>query len=148
MTTCVKFEVVGIPAPQGSKSAFTAKSGASITKESGGLKFSQWRNAVSEAALRQAEIHGTLDGALTLWAEFTFPMPQSRPKKIRALGRVPKTTSPDLSKLVRAIEDAMQAAGLIRDDARIAFIAASKWEDADGPHGVTIELRDGAGETL
>ena len=139
----VKFEVIGIPAPQGSKAAFKAKSGAVVTKESGGVKFAQWRNAVSEAAMREAERHGCLDGELTLEAVFSFPMPASRPKKVRDEGRCPKTTSPDLSKLVRAIEDAMQAAGLIRDDARIAFLSASKWECVDGPYGVRIELRDG-----
>jgi Holliday junction resolvase RusA-like endonuclease len=147
MTTprTVRFEVTGTPMPQGSKKAF-AVNGQARMKETGGLKFAAWRNQVSEAARREAETLDTpLDGALTLHVTFWFPMPASRPKKIKALGQVPKTTAPDTSKLCRLVEDSLQAAGLITDDARIAHLEARKWETATGWTGATITVTEGAG---
>jgi Holliday junction resolvase RusA-like endonuclease len=114
----VSFDVVGVPRPQGSKQAFSAGNGKARMKEAGGLEFAAWRNAVAEAARREAEkLDGPLDGMLRLRVTFRFPMPKSRPKWMRECGMVPKTTAPDTSKLVRCVEDAFQAAGLIVDDA-------------------------------
>lgn len=128
MTRSAQFLVYGVPAPQGSKQAFVAN-GKARMKESGGNRFAAWRNAVAEAARIEAERLGEpLDGALGLDIVFRFPMPASRPKRIRERGVAEKTTAPDLSKLVRAVEDALQAAALITDDARITWCTARKVE--------------------
>ena len=66
-------------------------------------------------------------------------MPKSRPKKVRERGYAPKTTAPDLDKLVRAVCDALQAGGLITSDARIATLTARKREVV-GWTGATITL--------
>lgn len=134
----VLFDVIGTPKPQGSMKAFMA-GGHARQKPSGGLEFAAWRNAVSEAARHQAEIVGKLDGPLRLNVLFRFDMPKSRPKAARELGRAPKTTAPDLDKLVRAIGDALTAAGLIRDDALFVAITAEKIETT-GWTGATIAL--------
>jgi Holliday junction resolvase RusA-like endonuclease len=127
----VGFRVVGVPASQGSKKAFMA-GGSPRVREAGGSKHSIWRDAVSQAALRAAEelpYGGPLDGALHLRATFRFPMPKSVPKRLRMDGceRL-KRTAPDVSKLTRAVEDSLQAAGLISNDSRIAVLSVAKWE--------------------
>lgn len=128
--TRLSFEIIGDPKPQGSKTAFRVGNHARV-KESGGLDHATWRNQVAQVArdLAQADdVDAPLDGALTLHVTFRFSMSKSRPKRIRELGIHPKTTAPDLSKLVRALEDGLQAGGLITDDARFFLITASKVE--------------------
>ncbi len=148
MTALVSFDVYGTPKPQGSKQAFNAANGFARLKESGGASFAAWRNAVAEAAHRQAELHGVLDGPLRLTVVFTFRMVGSARVADKRAGWRYKTTAPDTSKLVRALEDGLQAAGLIRDDARFAEVHATKLEVVDGPTGahVVVELLD-AGST-
>lgn len=140
MSRAVSFEVIGKPMPQGSKQAFKDKGGNARMKESGGLKFAAWRNAVSEVAKRLADEHGMFDEALHCLLEFRFPMPASRPKAVRAAGRVPMTVAPDVDKLARAVNDALQAAGLIRNDSQIVVLRASKFEVISGWCGVRVDL--------
>lgn len=152
----VEFDVIGVPKPQGSKTAFNAKgTGRAMTKETGGVGFAAWRNAVSEAARRArdeylplpvleglgfAETKPPFDGPLVLIAQFRFPMPPSRKKAERQRGWMWKTTAPDESKLIRLIEDSMQAAGLIADDARFAQHFCEKVELVDQWIGVRIRI--------
>lgn len=128
----VAFEVMGIPAPQGSKSAFI-KGGKVRLVEAGSAtgraKVRSWRGAVAEAAREAAaDLSGPMDGPLALAITFRLPMPASRPKRLRTLGVAWHTTRPDLSKLIRATEDALTDAGLIRDDARICQLRVFKCE--------------------
>lgn len=130
MSRPIRFEVLGIPAPQGSKRAFVAN-GKARMRDMGGTKAVAWRDSVAAAArdvAGHADINAPLDGVLVLDVQFRFPMPASRPKKIRALGEWPKTTTPDLDKLLRSIGDGLQAGGLIADDARFWSTSATKLE--------------------
>lgn len=139
----VSFRVIGDAKPQGSKVAFNARNGKAMIREQGGLAFAAWRNAVTETAARERDKLGrALDGPLYLDCEFWFPMPKSRPKAMRAAGVARKISAPDLSKLVRLIEDALQAAGLIADDARIWMLSANKFENVDHWSGVDIRVRE------
>jgi Holliday junction resolvase RusA-like endonuclease len=135
----VTFDVYGTPKPQGSKSAFVAN-GRAMMKESGGTSFAAWRNAVAEAAMRQAELHGMLDGPLRLNVIFTFRMPGNATAAEKRAGWRWKQSAPDTSKLIRALEDGLQAAGLIRDDSRFADEHAVKYELVDGPTGAHVEI--------
>lgn len=142
------FEIIGDPKAQGSKVAFMA-GGKARMKEQSGLNHATWRNQVADVARTIAEhvdVPAPLDGPLTLNVEFRFRMPKSRPARIRALGEHPKTTAPDTSKLVRALEDGIQAAGLITDDARFWCITAFKVETVTGWTGasVTVTYTEGA----
>jgi Holliday junction resolvase RusA-like endonuclease len=136
----VSFKVFGVPAAQGSMKAFVVagKGRVTDTSKTGAI----WRDAVAVAArttVEDLDIGGPLDGPLTLDVTFRFPMPASRSKRLRELGTIPKTSAPDASKLVRAVEDACQAVGLIRDDARFHRISASKVETT-GWTGATIAI--------
>jgi Holliday junction resolvase RusA-like endonuclease len=127
----ISFEVLGLPSPQGSKTRMP--NGAMLDGRSKGARdrHRDWRSSVAQAARDVAEhedITAPLDGALTLGVEFRFPMPKSRSKRLREIGYNPKTTAPDLDKLVRALCDGLQAGGLITDDARFHLIAARKVE--------------------
>jgi len=126
----IAFEVLGVPAPQGSKSAFLRGGKVRMVESDnavGRAKVRSWRGAVAEAAREQAaELDGPMDGPLHLAIEFRLPMPASRPKRMRELGMAWHTTKPDLSKLIRATEDALTDGGLIRDDARICVLRVSK----------------------
>lgn len=123
----IDFKIFGTPKPQGSKKAFMA-GGKAMMAEAGGGAHAQWRNAVAEAAHQNVPFGGRLDGRLVVRLVFWFPMPASRPKAIKAIGKCPKTTAPDIDKLQRAVLDGLMAGGLIRDDATIFRIEAQKWE--------------------
>jgi Holliday junction resolvase RusA-like endonuclease len=137
----VTLTIVGDPKPQGSKTAFNAKNGQARTKESGGIGFAAWRNAVAEAAVRaRFDLGVTLDGPLRLDVAFRFRMPKTRPAAVRRASEALKTTAPDLSKLVRALEDGLQAGGLITDDARICHLVCTKTEVLDGWVGAQVTI--------
>ena len=135
----ITFDVLGMPSPQGSKRAFVAK-GRAIIKDMGGTKSVAWRDSVSAKALELAAEHGCLDGPLRLEVLFRFPMPRSRTKAQRAAVYGWKTTAPDSSKLLRALEDGLQAGGLITDDARIVEHIVRKVEVVDAWTGAEVQL--------
>jgi Holliday junction resolvase RusA-like endonuclease len=105
-----------------------------MVEQSKGLP--EWRRVVADAA-RQHAPDVPLDGPLWLELRFRFPMPASRRKADREHGHRWKDTAPDLSKLVRAVEDALKAGAVIRDDARISVLAATKSE-VTGWQGVSV----------
>jgi Holliday junction resolvase RusA-like endonuclease len=145
-TVLARFQVYGIPKPQGSKVPFTdRKTGQARLKESNEISHRSWRQEVANVAARLAEeLPGPLDGALALEVVFRFPMTKSRPKADRLAGTVLKTTAPDTSKLVRSIEDSLEAAGLITNDARFAVVLATKVEVLDDWTGADIVIRRAA----
>lgn len=112
----VEFVVYGIPAPQGSKSFKGLRAGKALMVESS-KKVKPWRAAVKAAAV---EVTGSLpgwevlDGPLVAAMVFTLPKPVSAPKRRRTW----PMRYPDVSKLLRATEDAMS--GVVwADDARV-----------------------------
>jgi Holliday junction resolvase RusA-like endonuclease len=132
--TAVQFEVLGHPAPQGDKSAVLIAGRPRLIegrRTTGRQRHANWRSAVADAARDVAnhdDVAAPLDGPLHVTIRFRFPMPASRPKKIRAAGQAWKTTAPDLDKVLRATFDGLTAGGLIVDDARICEVTASKIE--------------------
>lgn len=142
MRIIVSFEVLGVPAPQGSKTAFV-RGGRAVLAEGGSstgrAKHKAWRAAVSEAArdVADPEPH---DGALQLSITFRLPMPSSRPKRQRVVGIWPHSVRPDIDKLLRSTLDGLGDGGLIVDDARIFAIEAEAYE-VTGWTGAEISLR-------
>jgi Holliday junction resolvase RusA-like endonuclease len=144
----VTFDVVGHPAPQGNKTPIVRNGHAVVVegKGAGRQRHRDWRAAVADAARTAAgDLDDTpVDGPLHLEVFFRFPMPASRPKKIRAAGVAWKTTAPDGEKLMRAVCDGLQAGGLIHDDARIVIGTWRKIETLAWT-GATIRLFRPAG---
>ena len=141
MTPLIEFEVLGLPAAQGSKSA-VVRGGKAVVIEgrrgSGRAKHRAWREAVANAA-RDVAADRPHDGALHLDIEFRFPLPKSRPAAARAAGRWPHTVRPDVDKCLRSTLDGLTDGGLIVDDARVCAVAIDAWEVA-GWTGAVIRL--------
>lgn len=114
-TSALSFEliVLGAPAPQGSKSyKGKTKAGKPILAESS-KAVAPWRESIVWWA-RQASEHlgGPMTGPLRVRMVFTLARPRSAPKR-----RLYPDARPDLSKLARAVEDALTDAGVWADDA-------------------------------
>lgn len=94
------------------------------------------------ASIAQRHTNGPIDGPVSLGIAVTFAMPKSWSNKKRAAmaGQL-HTQKPDLSNLVKAIEDACNRV-LFRDDAQVAVYAecSKRWGDTDETI-VTVEAR-------
>lgn len=134
----VHFQVYGIPQPKGSARGFVAmkagqKPRAIVTSDNKNLR--SWADSVRYAA---QEVAGDVffEGPVELRIAFTF----SRPKSATPKKRPCMTTRPDVSKLVRAAEDALN--GLVwKDDAQVVAILATK-SYVDGPGGAAVTVTE------
>lgn len=139
--TNIELHVHGLPAPQGSKTRMPNGAMVEAASTTGRNNVRNWRSAVAEAAAdyRADNAAITLTGPTVAELVFRFPMPKSRPAKVRLAGEGPKATKPDIDKIVRATLDALVSAGLIHDDAQVASLIAEKLE-VDGWTGARIRL--------
>ena len=126
MTASLTFTVLGKPAPQGSKRHV----GRGVMVESS-KRCKPWRQDVRHTALdlRPDDWYANMDAAIALSVVFVFARPKSH---FRANGQLKPSAPPhctgrigDVSKLVRAVEDAMT--GIIyNDDAQIISLIAHR----------------------
>lgn len=116
LSPALELDVVGLPAPQGSKRHV----GHGIMVETS-RHVKAWRDSVATQVLDALpEGWQPLDGPLYLGAEFYLPRPKVRKKESHHV------VAPDLDKLIRSTCDALTAAGVWRDDARVAEVHAVK----------------------
>lgn len=140
----LSFEVRGLPAPQGSKSAFRNKHTGRIQQVESSKKVKPWRDAVRSEAVAAMAAAGLpqMDGPLVLEVTFYFDRPKSHYRTgrnahtLRDGAPLAPEGKPDLSKLVRSTEDALTDSGAIKDDSRIVSMWASKAYTTD-PHALT-----------
>jgi hypothetical protein len=114
--TPVEFEVVGLPAAQGSKRHV---GNGVMVETSKNLK--PWRAAVAAAARDIAADVGQYDEPLHMEVVFRFPMPKSRRAGVRAVGIASKTTAPDLLRDAR--QDPQPASDDPSDDDELPFMS-------------------------
>jgi Holliday junction resolvase RusA-like endonuclease len=133
------FEILGVPAPQGSKTKMPNGGMVEGSSTTGRAKHKAWRQAVASAArdIAESEPH---DGPLQVIIEFRLPMPKSRPAAVRAAGKWPHTVKPDKDKLVRSTFDGFVDGGLIADDARLFSHLIEAYE-VTGWLGAEVVLR-------
>ena len=118
----VDLRILGVPAPQGSKSALPNGRMIEGSSATGRAKHRAWRTAVAEAAAHaMVGRDAPLDGPLQLVADFRLPRPASARK-----GKVWADRKPDLDKILRSTLDGLTDGGLIADDARVVYVSASK----------------------
>ncbi len=121
----MEITVYGKPSPQGSKKFMgVSKQGKGILMENS-PKLIPWRNAVSTAAQEELDRLGRpapFDCALDVMMVFTF----LRPASVKRSKRSHPSVYPDLSKIVRATEDALTDAGVWCDDALVVKLQALK----------------------
>lgn len=145
------FEVLGLPAPQGSKRAFVnKKSGKVSLVESAGDKVKTWRDDVRNAAIDAADRAGWVAPEHGVLVDLHFYLP--RPKGHYRTGKnagllrvdapVGHITRPDKDKLERSTNDALTSSGVIRDDSCI--VGGLVWKHyADGRlPGAIITITD------
>ena len=121
----VDLRILGVPAPQGSKTAVNVGGRARViegSSASGREKHRAWRTAVAEAAAHaMASREAPFDGPLQMVVEFRLPRPASARKAAHWADR-----KPDLDKILRSTLDGLTDGGLIADDARVCYVSASK----------------------
>jgi len=118
----LKFTTYGVPIPQGSLRAFTPKGWKRAILTSDNVQLKPWRKDVVDAA--QEALGGRPpfeDVGLELHVLFYLPRPLSAPKRVTEPAK-----KPDVDKLLRAVMDALTAAGVWRDDAQVIVTFARK----------------------
>ena len=117
----IAFTVFGVPIPQGSMKAFMRPGMRFPVVTADNKRTKSWRQAVVDAAREQLADASPLEGPVGLGVEFFLPRPRSAKKDV-----VLPAKKPDLDKLVRAIGDALTAAGVWRDDSQVVSVGAWK----------------------
>jgi crossover junction endodeoxyribonuclease RusA len=134
--------VLDRPRPQGSKRPVRNKYTGRISTVESSKELPVWREAVKQAALDQVG-QQMLDCPLAVSMTFTLPKPAGAPKTRRTW----PMRIPDVSKLARSTEDALTAAGIWKDDARVveydrlAKVFPGEGVDALDVPGAVIRIR-------
>lgn len=115
--TEIRFEVRGVPVPQGSTRAYVCKGHAVVTNKN--PRLNQWREAVSNEA-RKVAPPALLEGALNVTCYFRFEASKSRKKQGMTM-----FSRPDIDKLLRAVLDACTGV-LWHDDAQVQILRGQK----------------------
>lgn len=141
MTKLPPLFVPGVPAPQGSKSAFRTGGRTVIVEGSskvGREKHRAWRTAVTLQAIEWRttnNVDAPLAGPIKAQITFDLPRPKSAPKSAHWAAK-----KPDLDKLLRSTLDGLADAGVFVDDAQVVHLSAWKTLSIDGVTGAHIEL--------
>ena len=124
----VSFTVYGTAKPAGSKSIGHAKNGRAFVRDSSGTPGKDWRRNVAQAAGIAMRAAPLLDGPVELQVRFYVPRPKvhlSARGGVKASAPGFPTARPDVTKLLRAVEDAIT--GIVwRDDAQVVVQHAEK----------------------
>jgi Holliday junction resolvase RusA-like endonuclease len=140
MSERVWFSVTGLPAAQGSKTAFRNQYTGKINMVEGStraarMKFGEWRQAVIFAARVEAQRYGTLDGELHVALMFYLHKPASMAKRKEWC-----SVAPDVDKLMRAVFDALKLGTLIADDSRVVYCGVGKRYAIGRQPGVDVTI--------
>ncbi len=115
----IEFRVLGVPAPQGSKTRMPNGAILEAGSQTGREKHRTWRTAVAEAA-HQHRPETPLDGPLLVQLELRMPRPKARKVALYCDKR------PDIDKVARTCLDALTEAGMIVDDNRVVELSVVK----------------------
>ena len=121
--TVIDICVWGTPVPQGSM----VRRGLSIV-HCNDEELRIWRNKVEVDLIEAEPLGWCRDDPVELMAQFYFQRPKSHYGKRGLLKSSPeqKVTAPDLDKLTRAVGDAIQSSGIIRNDSQIIALDCTK----------------------
>lgn len=115
----LSFFVPGVPAPQGSKNGYHRGGKVVLVEAVKALK--PWREAVAARA-RESNRTAALRGPVSVDLRFVMYRPKGTPKR----STPPAVKKPDVDKLVRAVFDALTAAGVWGDDAQVTRLFTTK----------------------
>ena len=117
----LSFTAYGVPAPQGSTRAFMRPGMKHPVVTADCKRTKPWRQAIVDASREVMAGRVPLGGPVEVRVVFYLPRPKSAPKRITEPAKLP-----DLDKLIRALFDALTAAGVWRDDAQVVQVDARK----------------------
>lgn len=132
----LSFFVPGVPISQGSGMARRSRRGK-LSVQMVTPKLEAWRTSIgmeakrARAKLDYAKEWIGCDDPVEMRCEFYFEPIASHPF------RDWRQTKPDLDKLVRAVGDALEISGVLKNDSRIVSLQACKMV---GPSGVKVKL--------
>lgn len=139
----IQFDVLGHPAPQGSKSAVVVNGRARVLEgrtTNQRQRHAEWRSAVAQAAwvaMAQARRTTPFLGPVEVVALVRMP----RPKSAKASWSW-HHKQPDLDKIQRSIGDSLQVAGVIASDGQVARWVVEKILCPPGePTGASVRVR-------
>jgi crossover junction endodeoxyribonuclease RusA len=122
----IVFTVFGNPQPGGSKTPVRALDGRTFVRDSN-KKAAPWKERVSQVAGEMMKGRSLYQGPLQLTVLFYVPRPKSHygvKGQLKSAPRYP-TVRPDVTKLVRPLEDSLT--GIVwRDDAQVVRQLAEK----------------------
>ena len=139
----IKFNVRGIPIPQGSAKALPRRGGGFPIITHANPKTKGWRAQVTSIAQEYAPAK-PFEGAIYVQLDFILPRPaylRKIPKRGPIKPEASMTKRPDLDKLVRAIFDAITGV-IILDDSQITLVVASKRYDYLEAPGVRVKIEE------
>jgi Holliday junction resolvase RusA-like endonuclease len=115
----IAFTVYGQPAPAGSKTIARGREGQQWIRDSSKKSY-PWKQQVAQAAGGAMSEQSLLDGPLVLELHFHVPRPKGHYGARGLLKSAPAfpTVKPDVLKLARAVEDALQGV-CFRNDSQI-----------------------------
>jgi Holliday junction resolvase RusA-like endonuclease len=129
--TAVSFTVYGVAAPAGSKKAFAHKHTGRIVVTDDSKRSRPWKTDIAKTAAVAMAGRPLLEGALELHILIYMPRPKGHygtgrnAATLRASAPLWPSVKPDVTKLLRALEDA--CTGVVwRDDAQIVVQHATK----------------------
>lgn len=135
----VSFTVYGVAQPAGSKTSGVRNDGRRFVRDS--AKGSRpWKTQVAQAAGEAMNGDGLLDGPLELSVIFTVPRPKGHygARGLRPSAPAYPAVRPDVTKLLRAVEDA--CTGVVwRDDAQV--VAQHAYKVYGEPASASVEVK-------
>jgi Holliday junction resolvase RusA-like endonuclease len=136
MTVPVSFRVLGVPAPQGSKTVFNGRP-VEGTSAVGRAKHRTWRADVAWAARAAWGSRPPIDEPCVVAVRFVLPRPRAARK-----ADTWQAKKPDADKLARSLLDSLTEAGVLVDDARVSVLSVQKrLADREDPWtGATISI--------
>lgn len=142
----IVFDVDGIPAPGGSKSAFRHRStGRIVVVDAGGKRTKDWRSAVAAAGRAAMEGREPLNPPLALTVLFRMPRPASHLNskgKLRRSSPIFPVARPDLTKLLRSTEDALTGIAYADDATIVEQWVAKLYAHPSEKSGARITVRE------
>jgi Holliday junction resolvase RusA-like endonuclease len=142
VTARLILRVPGLPIPQGSHVALMPRGrpGARPIVVADNKKLlDPWRKDVHRVARMHMLYREPFLGAVEVHYIFEMPRPQSVTTKMRPRPSV----KPDLSKLIRAVEDSFTTAGVWGDDGQVVRIVADEYyAPSPAQVGVRVLVRD------
>ena len=127
----VSFTVYGLAAPAGSKTLGYNSGGKAFVRDAS-KRSAPWKKQVAREAALAMDGSPLLDGALRLGVVFTVPRPKGHygARGLRPSAPQYPTVRPDVTKLLRAVEDALT--GIVwRDDSQVVWQVA--WKEYGEP---------------